>query len=303
MSAKKGNNILDSSDAVGHTGDGPLRGWMGYPWQSEPFRLWSLLDIMMRFSSGDLLQALALLDAAKDALKAAESTPVQPDGSTMVEYAGRIFDTFIQKWDDLGPLPMTLRSQAAGVRYGFRNRPAVALVATVEDLRDCIVFELQSQMFFSIPAHRQPAYLDHRAWFGETTIDRFPRIDGDVRDACQCYAFGQWTATVFHSMRILERGLHVLGNRYGVKWPEEKDWGAIIDLITKAIKSAGGSGGDPKKARILQADSEAAAQFHFIKNAWRNHVAHSKKDYDEQAAEQVLVHVRDFMRALAKPRR
>ena len=45
--------------------------------------------------------------------------------------------------------------------------------------------------------------------------------------------------------------------------------------------------------------SEAASHFFYIKEAWRNHVSHSRTDYDDTEATRVVARVRDFMTALA----
>jgi hypothetical protein len=46
--------------------------------------------------------------------------------------------------------------------------------------------------------------------------------------------------------------------------------------------------------------SEAASQFMFLKEAWRNYAMHVGDVYDEGKALSVLTHVRVVMQALAK---
>jgi hypothetical protein len=46
--------------------------------------------------------------------------------------------------------------------------------------------------------------------------------------------------------------------------------------------------------------SEAASQFRYYKDAWRNHVSHAREHYDDRDAETVLTHVRATMQTLAK---
>jgi len=45
--------------------------------------------------------------------------------------------------------------------------------------------------------------------------------------------------------------------------------------------------------------AQAATQFFYFKNAWRNHVAHARDIYDNEQAELIFNHVGDFMRFLA----
>jgi hypothetical protein len=46
--------------------------------------------------------------------------------------------------------------------------------------------------------------------------------------------------------------------------------------------------------------SQAASQFMFLKDAWRNHIMHLSDVYDEGKALSVLRHVHELMQILAK---
>jgi hypothetical protein len=46
--------------------------------------------------------------------------------------------------------------------------------------------------------------------------------------------------------------------------------------------------------------SEAASQFMFLKDAWRNHIMHLSDVYDEGKTLSVFRHVQELMRTLAK---
>jgi hypothetical protein len=54
------------------------------------------------------------------------------------------------------------------------------------------------------------------------------------------------------------------------------------------------------KSDKLQFCSEAASQFRYFKDAWRNHVAHSRASYDSREAFAIWEHTRDFMCSIAK---
>jgi len=45
--------------------------------------------------------------------------------------------------------------------------------------------------------------------------------------------------------------------------------------------------------------AEAATQFRFIKNAWRNHAMHARATYDETQAREIYNSVGAFLRQLA----
>jgi hypothetical protein len=44
----------------------------------------------------------------------------------------------------------------------------------------------------------------------------------------------------------------------------------------------------------------AASHFFFVKEAWRNHVAHTRVSYNEREAGDVLSHVKAFMATVAQ---
>jgi hypothetical protein len=53
------------------------------------------------------------------------------------------------------------------------------------------------------------------------------------------------------------------------------------------------------KSEELAFLSGAAAQFRYFKEAWRNHVAHSRATYDDIEALRIMSHVHQFMDELA----
>lgn len=54
----------------------------------------------------------------------------------------------------------------------------------------------------------------------------------------------------------------------------------------------------PKNER-MQFLSEAAKEFFYFKDGWRNYVAHARGTYDEHQAASVLEHTRTFMNHLS----
>lgn len=80
---------------------------------------------------------------------------------------------------------------------------------------------------------------------------------------------------------------------------ELENWKNIIDQIQKEIRKLEQLPKSPVKSETLQFYSEAASNFSHFKNAWRNHVSHSRATYDERQALTVWSHVRSFMENLA----
>mgnify|MGYP001585324592 CR=1 FL=1 len=69
--------------------------------------------------------------------------------------------------------------------------------------------EVESYRFFYVEKDRQQ-YLANENLFGEQVAKAFPSAEADIQDAGRCLAFNRWTASVFHSMRVLEIGLNAL---------------------------------------------------------------------------------------------
>jgi hypothetical protein len=100
-------------------------------------------------------------------------------------------------------------------------------------------------------------------------------------------------------MRVLERGLGALAVKFAVDF-KHTNWDNVIGQIESKIKKMDSSLGlDWKEQQRFC--SQAATQFRFLKDAWRNHVMHvSNVPYDAGRAFSILVHVGEVMQALAE---
>jgi hypothetical protein len=163
--------------------------------------------------------------------------------------------------------------------------------------------EASKRVFLSIPRYRQIYYVGEdgksATIFGPDAEKAFASAIPDMIEAGNCYALGRSTACVFHSMRVLEPGLRVMAADVGETF-DVQQWHTIIELIESKIRAQAKAmpPGAPKGER-LQFLSEAAKEFFYFKDGWRNHVAHAKASYDEPQALSVLTHVQIFMRHLS----
>jgi len=174
-------------------------------------------------------------------------------------------------------------------------------------IRETFKAELTHRLCLFVHAHKSAFYTSPLApatsELDTITLEKFPSVADDFFEAGRCYAFEQNTACVFHSMRVLERGLHTLANDLGLN-PKIPiilmEWRNLIEQIESKIRELGNS--LPKglhKAETLKIYSDAASEFWHFKEAWRNHVMHSRENYGEHDAIRILAHVRSFMRCLA----
>jgi hypothetical protein len=103
-------------------------------------------------------------------------------------------------------------------------------------------------------------------------------------------------------MRALEHGLRALATDVGLTF-DVQNWQNIINEIDAQIgewRKSGIPGMDkPAKDARLQFLSEAAKEFAYFKDGWRNYVAHAKVPYTPHQAHTVLTHVADFIERLS----
>lgn len=122
----------------------------------------------------------------------------------------------------------------------------------------------------------------------------------DIAEAGACLATLRATASVFHSMRVLERGLAALGAIFGVSLVNT-NWGVAIEQIENRIREMHKDATwklrpDCKALQVKYA--QAASTFGILKDAWRNYTMHGHSTYTQEEAEQILLNTRTIMQKL-----
>lgn len=165
-----------------------------------------------------------------------------------------------------------------------------------------VISDLTTSSFLMIQAEKKRLYDAPEPLFGAEVANRFVNANSDIAAAGRCLALDEWTAAVFHLMRVLEIGLRAVAAKIEVPMNSSVDlenWKNIIDQIEKRIRDFEQMPKSQSKSETLQFYSQSAANFRYFKDAWRNHVSHSRATYDERAAMNVWNHVRQFMTDLA----
>jgi hypothetical protein len=171
------------------------------------------------------------------------------------------------------------------------------LLKDVETLGFSFTSELRKRFFFIIPDDKKK-YFQKDNLFGVEVTKAFPSCDDNVRNAGSCYALEQWDACVFHLMTALGRGLDAMATKFGVPF-QNATWHTVIEQIEAKVRRMDSSfGADWKEQQKFY--SQAASQFMFLKDAWRNYVMHGRDVYDEGKALSILTHVQVVMRSLAE---
>ncbi len=165
-------------------------------------------------------------------------------------------------------------------------------------LRETLDFELRGQHIYRYPAEQAVVLKEWKNdWL--PALGSFPSAQSDILAAVDLWALSHPTACVFHLMRVLEHGIKALASDVG-KTFDIQNWQNILDEIESEIRSQ--SRTLPRgiaKAERLQFLSEAAKEFHFFKDGWRNYVSHNRAVYDQNQARIVMDHVRSFMNVLS----
>jgi hypothetical protein len=183
-------------------------------------------------------------------------------------------------------------------------------------LRSDIRGQAKREFFYHYPRDKA-LMIDNAADHWAEALSAFPSIDENIMAAIDCYALGHNNASIYHSMMILECGLPALAKKLSVTFdPDKVTW---HDLIAKtkakiddevAARAQRPKGTKPpttkaekatnkKRGQFLADCQEAAIQFGYFKDIWRNHIAHGRANYDKNDALKCLEHVRDFMEVLA----
>ena len=162
--------------------------------------------------------------------------------------------------------------------------------------------ELRRRVFMFIPPASAMLIREPETWWGMQMFTAFPSAKRDAAEACRCYATGCNTACVFHCMGVLQAGLYAMAMDLKVPFKHSiqlEEWQGVIAGIETKIEPLRHMPKSDSRDEMLTFFSECAAQFRYFKDAWRNHVAHMRRDYGSHEALQTLESVRDFMKALS----
>jgi hypothetical protein len=150
--------------------------------------------------------------------------------------------------------------------------------------------ELCEHIFFRIPTEERSFYDDVQ--LTTAAMNAFPSAVPEVSNAGKCFALDQPTATVLHLMRALEVPLAALVAALNFT-PSNPNWQTVINKCEREIRAS-------KNRTDQEFFGEAATNFLYFKNAWRNHAMHGRDTYDKQQAFDIMMHVGGFMKILSK---
>lgn len=186
----------------------------------------------------------------------------------------------LEDWIESGPPDSTFQELAGRV---------AALAGTIQD-------EAVFRYFYAIPRELS-SYVNAERPAGDAVWASFPSSREDLSEACSCIALGRNSAAVYHAMCALEPAMEVLARHVKVPWkPKVSMWNNTLDQIDKAIKAIVGGPKTKGLSERIVFLSQAASEFRYFKDGWRNDTMHARyKASDSLEAQRVLTHVMAFM--------
>lgn len=137
---------------------------------------------------------------------------------------------------------------------------------------------------------------------GEETCGAYPSLRFDCDEAARCLGLGRPTASVFHSMRMIEIALGALSKRLDIPDPAkatDRNWGNMLKAIRAAIDTQ-----YPPKGRLPNTQGalleEVYASLDSIKNPWRNATMHVESVYTDDEARHIFACTIVLVQKMAK---
>lgn len=266
------------------------------PWHDVPGRLISWLE-MNKFSAAEFVEWMGHLRTMSETLDRIAETRNRAHGINLLKNAsGAISEALAKVGCKVAAAAADRLSQQMDEKW-----PVEVLRSRTKELHATIIDEMESHLFFWVPEDRAGFYgKTGRCLLGDECVDRFAKSDiaNEAEQAAKCFAFGQYTACVFHLMRICEAGVRALALAIGYQWEASPNWGKFFkqydaQLATNPSKYVG-----PwlTHAEFLES---AGGHLRAVKDAWRNDTMHLDKSYDVDQAKHLLAVVPAFMRQIA----
>jgi hypothetical protein len=276
-----------------------------WPWQAEPRRLWSLLD-MLQFYSSDLTEAFRCVHHASKAVAELEKTGNPEHVSALLQHC------LANLRAALGQLQLSPTVEATFQRLRDRirteglsvpaNRDVVLLL--VEEFETSVLIELRSYLYLAVPFSRKDLYEQNEPPFGAKVASKFPDANRDIASGARCLALDEWAASVFHAVRSAEHGLRALFTHLGLTIPnrpnlEDADWSELITGLTNKVIALGTPRRGSPEQKMIETYNALLSDARYLKDR-RNETMHPRLMLGEPEATIAFGRVRDFLQRIAE---
>ena len=238
-------------------------------------------------------------------LKKAATDDPPAIGLQDIAFIKRLILLLQKESESLGlPVSSPLLAELAEKLSHAKGGNAPYLHGNIEMLVKTIRQELNTQLFLHIPSDRSQ-YYDWAMDLNKVIFDSFPMASRELSHAGNCFAVGEYTACVFHSMRAAEIGLRALAYDRRIKFQKKtplelRQW----DEILKGLAEKEQEIQTYKKTKVREAQFEfyhgAMVELRAFKNMYRNRVMHAREIYDYEQAHDALSRVANFIKILSQ---
>lgn len=261
-----------------------------FPWLTNPFQLWSLMDILRAYAESFISLGQLFGRNYYTLYTSSPNSPLTDEGRDKVKRFLSLTKAQCKQ--------LNLTVSEAILSKAINNPPESH--RELEILMNVVKEEISSQLFLFVPSHR----VNYYEWGNDFMLleDSFPEACKELERAGKCYAVGEYTACVFHSMRAAEIGLRTLAVHLNVTFPHEitlAEWNALINKCDHEIKEQQQLPKSEARDEELKFCSEAASQFRYFKNAYRIFVAHARESYGEDQALSIMTRTKEFIESLS----
>lgn len=277
----------------------PLEPWLIRGGSDAPHqgcrRLWSLLDMLKAYAHQYLELGRTIENASIDLVLQDEDE--KGNRSLDEEQKKNLKQTLEEISTECAALHLPVAKHVVDRAVGdlpetWREFEVVA--ATVSS-------ELKTRLFLYVPSGRA-IYHESNVKLQQKMLTACPEASKEITRAGNCYAFGEWTACVFHAMRAAELGLRAVAKTLSIQLNqplETADWQTLIDQIDLKLKVLKQTTRTAQRDEEIQFYSDANIQFHNFKESLRKHVSHARETYEEEQSISVLHRTREFLEVLS----
>jgi|SRR5688572_14167076 len=283
------------------------------PERDSPGRLISLWGLMNECQAGALAHYVGKFATYQKIFAGVGSAAVIPTAPALQNFRANLGAAVVDM------LASGLKDGAEQLRQIDKHitKPAVfaaALEVEARNARQTIINELQKRKFVRVAGDREN-YFDKADLFGPRVSKRFKKARRDIRDSGNCLALECNTAAVFHLMRAFEWAIRGFSAELGInrflEWSKSEQrfkrlpadfavWERFIGQLPGKIDKRLAKLRPGKRRQALQEYYQSSYEdIKAVKDAWRNHVMHTRKTYGREDAYAVFAHVRAIMIRMA----
>jgi hypothetical protein len=283
-------------------------------YRGGPGRVLSLLEIMNLFNVKYCSKRVGDLARIEAEFKNAEPSAKGSDLPTSLANLQKTLRRSIRAMEGLEMERCQRQLQDILKEATTKELLAPHLAVHARAAQKAITEELHHRKFLWV-APRLSGYIDHERLFGDATWTAFPSARDDIQQSGNSLAADCNTAAVFHAMRAVEWGLRALATHLGVRRLKSHrksggppkltpvayaQWEIIINSLPKRVeRRLKRLRPGPRKQEREQFYNECIEEINAIRQAWRNHIMHSREKVIAEDAVAILAHSRRLMTKLS----